>query len=300
MERGEATDDPPPVDPGEVEGGEGEPRLRREDGDVAAARASGPPWSRWALIAAGALVVLGAILAVRSWPRGDRGGRLHVTAADGSGASAPLGAAIEPVADLVAGSGRLCGRVETGGVDLCLAPASAARLERPTGAEHRVALLRGRLVAALGARAPGERFIVVTPLGEVASLGAVFSVSVGDGEVLVVVIEGRVGVPAARNVVEGERLSLPSGRVEAIDRAERESVSLLLAGVAPPFSQPVAPLGRELGAAGPEPRPAPSEAPSSTPSGSAGDGPGPRGLGEPPAPLASGRPAPAPGTAAAE
>jgi hypothetical protein len=212
VERGEATDDPPPAAPGAVEPGEAESHDGRVDRDAAATeRAPGPPWSRWARLLAGALVVLGLILAVRHWPRGERRGRLHVTAADGSGASAPLGAVIGPGSDLRAGSGRLCGRVEPEGVFLCLAPGSAARLERSTGADLRVALLRGRLVAALGARPPGARFVVVTPLGEVTSLDAVFSVSVTDAAVIIAVIEGRVDVPAARNVVEGERLSLPRG-----------------------------------------------------------------------------------------
>jgi len=301
VERGEATDDPPPAAPGAVEPGEAESHDGRVDRDAAATeRAPGPPWSRWARLLAGALVVLGLILAVRHWPRGERRGRLHVTAADGSGASAPLGAVIGPGSDLRAGSGRLCGRVEPEGVFLCLAPGSAARLERSTGADLRVALLRGRLVAALGARPPGARFVVVTPLGEVTSLDAVFSVSVTDAAVIIAVIEGRVDVPAARNVVEGERLSLPSGLVEAIDRGERESVALLLAGIAPPFVQPAAPLGRERGAAGPEPRPAPSEATSSTPLGSAGSGQGSEVLVAPPASSASARPAFAPGSTPAE
>ncbi len=233
------------------------------DGDDGG-RAAGAPWLHWLALAAGALLLLVGILAYRASRRADPGVRLRITAADGSGASSSLDAQIAAGAELVAGSGRLCGRLDPG-VDLCLAPAGAARVEPSVGADHRVTLLRGRLVAALGALPPGERFAVGTPLGEVTALGTVFSVSLVDDDVVVAVLEGRVAAPGERKVIEGERLSLSRGVVAPIDRAERASVSVLLGGVAPPLSQPVAPLGRELGAVGPEPRPPPSGSSSAAP-----------------------------------
>lgn len=227
-------------------------------------RADGAPRWRWLALAAGALLLLAVLLAYRASRRADHGVRLRITAVDGSGASSALGAQIAPGAELVAGSGRLCGRLDPG-IDLCLAPAGAARVEPSVAGDHRVTLLRGRLVAALGALPSGERFAVGTPLGEVTALGTVFSVSLVDDEVVVAVLEGRVAVPGERKVIEGERLSLSRGVVAPIDQAERASVSVLLGGVAPPFSQPLVPLGRELGAAGPEPRPPPSGSSSAAP-----------------------------------
>ncbi len=227
-------------------------------------RAAGAPWLHWLALAAVGLLLLAALLAHRAHRRAHPAVRLRITAADGSGASSVLGAQIPPGAELVAGSGRLCGRLDPG-IDLCLAPAGAVRVEPSVGVDHRVTLLRGRLVAALGPLPSGERFAVGTPLGEVTALGTVFSVSLVDEEVVVAVLEGRVAVPGERKVIEGERLSLSRGLVAPIDRAERASASQLLGGVAPPLSQPVAPLGRELGAARLEPRPPPSGSSSAAP-----------------------------------
>ena len=71
---------------------------------------------------------------------------------------------------------------------------SSVDLTANTAREARVKLTRGRLIADIGPHAPGYRFIVSTPQGEVEAKGTVFSVEVADGVETARVIEGAVEV----------------------------------------------------------------------------------------------------------
>ncbi|MBN2191325.1 MAG: FecR domain-containing protein [Polyangiaceae bacterium] len=253
-------DSPPPADfeeevaserPSGIEPYEASPSASPAPRGICDVGASGGPavWRRRALAGAGVALVALALVAVLCWPRVGMKGTALVTAAEGGPS---VGSLLPEGARLAAGSDRLCVRLESK-VDLCLAQESEARLERVTGTELRIALERGRLVASLPPLPADENLVVVCPIGEVSASGAVFSVTAAPGDVRVAVVEGRVHLTGERSLIEGEGVQLPGGKVDAIELAERRIVSDLLAGVAPPLNQPAVPLGRELGALGPEP-----------------------------------------------
>lgn len=224
-----------------------------------AADAPRPPASTrlgLALVAAAALVALGALALLSSIGRDASSSGVIVTAAEGEGASVSEGTAPRVGGALRAGSGRLCLRFDGSG-DFCLAPTGSARLEAVGGEEQRLVLERGRAAVALSGRGEAASLVVASPFGDVRAQSAVFSLESREDELVVAVVAGRVEVTGGRQLVEGERLTLPRGQPEPIRRAERGGVAELLAGVAPPVNQPAIPLGREPGALGPE-RPVPT------------------------------------------
>lgn len=209
-----------------------------------------------ALVAAAALVALGALALLSSIGRDASSSGVIVTAAEGEGASVSEGTAPRVGGALRAGSGRLCLRFDGSG-DFCLAPTGSARLEAVGGEEQRLVLERGRAAVALSGRGEAASLVVASPFGDVRAQSAVFSLESREDELVVAVVAGRVEVTGGRQLVEGERQTLPRGQPEPIRRAERGGVAELLAGVAPPVKQPAIPLGQEPGALGPE-RPVPT------------------------------------------
>ena len=87
------------------------------------------------------------------------------------------------------------------------------------GGERRVIVSRGLVVASLDPLAPGDHFVVETPLGTVRAVGTVFAVEVSEVEVEVAVLEGAVelrgepeGVVAPVEMRAGEAGRLGGGQ----------------------------------------------------------------------------------------
>lgn len=90
---------------------------------------------------------------------------------------------------------------------ICLDVGARLHIESAHGGERRLALERGRLIAALDPLPAGASFAVVTPAGSAHAVGTVFAVSVADDGARVGVLEGKVdlrrtGAPTRRLVAD--------------------------------------------------------------------------------------------------